>query len=797
MSFVSIGLMLIAFTTLMDELTLIRVFDVIWTSNLSYMVITCAMFCMGLAGVISTIKPLSTNASPNRTIALWAVFYGIATLMILPILNGLSTFSANIFDQPIQGLLYALCIYATLALPFFCAGMIFSTVFSAFSDKIQSLYFWDLSGAALGCIALIPILPKIGPGGILFLACGLCFIAAGCFMGRRTILLAAIGVAVLLVLIPIAKRPNYIDFQEHASKRGIQILKDRERREITVWDPISKIDVIDMGTKKWIAYDGGTQTSYIYPFDGNHKDIRQGMPEGAYRHFWERMVLISHYLKRDSNQRVLVIGSAGGQETRAALMYGAGHIDAIELVDTVVKLGKETYARYAGFIFNDPRVNARTGEGRSYLRTVQVPYDIIQIFSNHTSSSIAAGNGALESNYLQTAEAYKDYFDHLSPNGILHINHHIYPRIITTAALGWKLSGRTDFQRHVAVYEAPGVQDNLPTILIKMSPWTPEELDEANRFFQGNRALVENPLAPERSFLTPEFYSGNLSQQLLDSIPFRIDPPTDDKPYFGFLRKYARKLAPDPKTFLNLSTAMLLNEQLTSKGIPMDWIHLLVTGTASILFAIVFLFVPLLFSQVGRTPWPGKGFTLAYFSCLGAGFILIELMFIQLFMKVIGYPLYTYSTVVFSLLAGAGSGSYLSGRIGVRPDHRWPIPFWGILIWGLVLLAMHNALFRLLLAEPTWLRVSISFLLILPLGFFMGMPFPLGILAIRNRHSGAIAWVWAMNGFFTVIGGLISVVLAIGVGFRWTLLTALIVYAVAAMLFIRLRREESMNVSYG
>ncbi|MEW6259432.1 MAG: hypothetical protein AB1547_05945 [Thermodesulfobacteriota bacterium] len=794
MPFISIGLMLVAFTTLMVELTLIRVFDVIWTSNLSYMVITCAMFCMGLAGVVSTIKPLSTNSSPNRTIALWALLYGMATLLILPILNVLSKFSANIFDHPIQGILYAFCIYTMLAIPFFCAGMIFSTVFSAFSGKIHALYFWDLTGAALGCVALIPILPKIGPGGILFIACGLCCIAAACFIGRRTILWAAVGMTILLVLIPIAKRPAYIDFREHAAKRGFQTWKERGRMEVTVWDPISKIDVIDIGQRKWIAYDGGTQTSYIFPFDGNHNDIRQGMPEGANRHFWDRMVLISHYLKRDSNQRVLVIGSAGGQETRAALMYNAGHIDAIELVDTVVKLGKQTYARYAGYIFNDPRVNAQTGEGRSYLRTVLVPYDIIQIFSNHTSSSIAAGSGALESNYLQTAEAYRDYFDHLSSNGILHINHHVYPRIITTAALGWKLSGRTDFQRHVAVYEAPGVQDNLPTILIKMSPWTPEELDEANRFFQGNRILVENPLAPGKNFLTSEFYSGALSRQLLERIPFRIDPPTDDKPYFGFLRKYTRKLNPDPQSFLNLSTAMLLNAQLSSKGIPMDWIHLMVTGAASILFAIVFLFVPLWFSQVGRSPWSGKGPTIAYFSCLGAGFILIELMFIQLFMKVIGYPLYTYSTVVFSLLAGAGTGSYLSSRLGIQPDRRWLLPFFGILLCGLILLAMHNTLFQLLLAKPTWLRVGISFLLILPLGFFMGIPFPLGILTIRNRPPGAIAWVWAMNGFFTVIGGLISVVLSVSVGFRWTLFVALTVYAVAALLFMRLRQEEPIGV---
>jgi len=53
--------------------------------------------------------------------------------------------------------------------------------------------------------------------------------------------------------------------------------------------------------------------------------------------------------------------------------------------------------------------------------------------------------------YLQTAEAYQEYFSHLTADGVLHINHYAYPRMITTAALAWKRMGRTDFARHVAV----------------------------------------------------------------------------------------------------------------------------------------------------------------------------------------------------------------------------------------------------------------------------------------------------------------------------------------------------------
>ena len=89
-------------------------------------------------------------------------------------------------------------------------------------------------------------------------------------------------------------------------------------------------------------------------------------------------------------------------------------------------------------------------------------------------------------------------------------------------------------------------------------------------------------------------------------------------------------------------------------GLPMDVIHLIVTGAISVIFAGVFIGVPLVFSRVGRTRWPGMASTLVYFSCLGAGFIILELTFIQKFMKFIGYPLYTYSLVLFTLLLAAG-----------------------------------------------------------------------------------------------------------------------------------------------
>ena len=117
-------------------------------------------------------------------------------------------------------------------------------------------------------------------------------------------------------------------------------------------------------------------------------------------------------------------------------------------------------------------------------------------------------------------------------------------------------------------------------------------------------------------------------------------------------------------------TAYMLNASLLH-GIPMDQIHLWITAGASLLFALLFIFVPLKFSKVGREEGATALPLLAYFSCLGAGFITLELVFIQKFMQLIGSPLYTYSTVIFTMLLGAGIGSAASERLGIDSRRRW------------------------------------------------------------------------------------------------------------------------------
>ena len=807
---VRLALFFIAAATLMLELVLTRVFDVILNPNMAYMVIACALFSFGLAGVYVTLQPGRFSDVNARWLSVLALLFAISTLALRPVLNFLPFDYEAVSEGPIRQLFAFSAMYVTLVVPFFLSGLMFTLLFSAGARSIQALYFWDLTGAAVGCVLIIPLLAPIGPGGILFVTASFGLVAAALLAPSQRWRAAAVASAVVLVTIPVLHAPAYFDFVEHLAKRGVKEARLAGTIEYSRWDPISKIDVIDqMGSdpvtqqpdpsarRKHIAYDGGTQSSHIFPFDGNYARLRDAIERGdapMHFHFWHRGVLASHRVRRDSQQRVLVLGSAGGQETKAALMYGAAHVDAVELVGSVVQLMTGPYAAYSGGIFKDPRVNVYATEGRSFLRATAATYDIIQIHSNHTSSSVAAGTGAMSPNYLQTAEAYREYFTHLTANGVLHINHFGFSRMITTAALAWKQLGRTEFQRHVVVLGMDTTRDTLPTLLIKMEPWTKSEVDELWAFYSGTGegefgfTLLQDPTNPAGSFLPAEFFSGDISPELLAKSGVRVRPAVDDRPFFNFLRKRARPLEANPENFMDAATAGMLNSQLRRERVPMDLIHLIVTAVVSLFFATVFIVVPLYKSERRQTPAAAKYLSMVYFACLGMGFILIELVFIQIFMKLIGYPVYTYALVLFTLLLGAGIGSAASQPLGISPATRWSWPFWGILAYGGAFSFMYPAIFNHFLASPDAIRMGVSAALIFPLGFFLGMPFPLGILIVERHPHGAVAWAWGLNGLFTVIGSLASVLLGMAIGFQATILVANAIYAAAFLAVAGLRQ---------
>jgi len=776
---------LIALSTLFYELSLIRILDILWYPHFAYMVITLALLGFGIAGVVTSIIA-DRRTFGGKTLVLLTLLLAISYAGLFFFLNRFHVDFNNFRSIAYLGAKVIL-VFSGIVVPFFLSGLILSLMFTENASQFGKLYFWDLIGASLGCLLVPLLIPTFGGPGLLFVASGMALFGVVLISRSKVVvtlaLLAAIGVSGFQLFMD----KEYLEIAFHMDKRGFKTLQGGHI--LTRWDRISRIDLIQYRDAYiWIAYDGGTQTSYFYKFDGDYKKLRQSLPEKTISQFWDRFVLASHWLKEGTGAKVLVIGAAGGQETKAAVTFGASAVDAIEMVGSVIDLGKEKYATEP---YNNSIVNAVRGEGRSFLRSSNKIYDIIQMMSNHTSASVASGSGAVSPNYLQTTDAYKEYFSHLSKNGVLHINHHIYPKMVLTAARAWKEMGRKDFEKHVLLYYTDRWY-NLPTLLIKMEPWTQAEFDRVQTLMGEGFTLIHNPLDPGKSGLVPEFFTGTLPDALLARIPYRMDVPTDDKPFFNHIRKRLQPVSYD-EPYVDLSIKTLLNDSI-KHGLPMDIIHLIVSAGAALLIAVVCLFGPLLFSKVGRERWEGKAAFVGYFACLGAGFIAIELVFIQLFYKLVGFPLYTYVSVVFAFLLSAGIGSYCTDIFKLH-ERRWArfLPFIAIPLYGFVLLMLKEPLLNYSLQWSTLLRIGATVVLIAPLGFFLGMPFAIGIASSYANGKGAVGWAWAVNGLFTVLGSVISIIVAIYIGFIPTLLGAFSIYILAGLLLPRFSKSKRVE----
>jgi spermidine synthase len=919
----NIGVASIAFAVLLLELSLIRVMDVILAPNTGYMALTSAMFALGLGGIYLYLF----HSKSDKSLKLVAFL----SLLVSGWFNWLP-FSLTINENNLSTQILAWAgMYIGLTLPFFIAGIVLSKVFQDYSKDIGRLYFFDLVGAGIACFLFIPLLPIYGPGGFLFVSAAAGVVAFLCFLRPSKPMIGVFSLIALGLLCTPLFVDDYIEFTGHADKRGNDTFIKDNKRVFVKWDPVSKLDVLEDVRPKALLFslDGGEQSSWLKKLDGSldqFVQIRETQPD---TYFFGRNSIV-HYLAHTAGKHpeTLIIGASAGGEIRAALAFSPTSIDAVEMVGSIIEAERYTFKDYGGGLYAHPKVKAVAGEGRSYLRSIDKKYDIIQMFSNHSSSSIAQGSGAAGTVYLQTEEAYLEYFSHLKDDGILQINRHIYPRMLTTAAQAWERFGRKDFWKYALVLETTATDvDTLPTLLIKMTPWTQQEIDTVFQYVNrvsSNYVAKASPQIPSQKIyggitFTAEILSRsqdihgfeirfgtyhqkklpyNVTVQLKDSeggetlasvtidgsqikdnellsfdhtpihnakgkkliyeisapeaseenaisiwldsknnanitllpvtylprisivfhplqteqnlvpnrflqtpfpydeakaLPWDITPVTDYSPYFGMIRKQAKILNPSSDIMLDKNTAYLMNRQMQG-GIPKDWMHLVVVAMVSVFFALIFLLLPILKTRKENHEWENMTGDIVYFACLGCGFILIEIVFIQLFSKLIGFPTHTLVVVISTMLVCAGIGSAYSKRLLEKSSSHTFI-FAIIIAYLVAFVLTFEWLFYALLGLPLTGRILSAIMMIAPLAFLLGMPFPIGIMSLSGSSNYAVPWVWAINGFFTVLGGFLAIIISIVTSFAAVLLIAAAIYGIA-MIVARSHSDRLKNEKF-
>ena len=108
-------------------------------------------------------------------------------------------------------------------------------------------------------------------------------------------------------------------------------------------------------------------------------------------------------------------------------------------------------------------------------------------------------------------------------------------------------------------------------------------------------------------------------------------------------------------------------------------------------------------------------------------------------------------------------GSLCAGRAATHRAVRWGIVLPTLL--AMITLVLPGV-FTTTLGWPLALRMVTSLVLLVPVAFLMGFAFPLGMADFGEDAKG---WYWALNGVSGVLAGVLSLALAIQIGFEGVL----------------------------
>jgi len=163
----------------------------------------------------------------------------------------------------------------------------------------------------------------------------------------------------------------------------------------------------------------------------------------------------------------------------------------------------------------------------------------------------------------------------------------------------------------------------------------------------------------------------------------------------------------------------------------------------------------------------------------------------------LGHPSYALSVVLFVLLVSSGLGSYATERFMRATTDSQP------LVMPLVILLAVLAAFGLLThpalahfaSSTTPVRIFVAGMILFPLGFFMGMPFPIGMRLASSQSPGLTPWLWAVNGAMSVCASVVSVLIAIGAGISVAYWTGVFCYATATLALLAVRQVARVRAA--
>ncbi|MES9991478.1 MAG: hypothetical protein ABW098_05955 [Candidatus Thiodiazotropha sp.] len=771
-----------------------RLFSIIQWHHFAYMIIALALLGYGISGSLLSTAQATVTRHYKWLYPLALLLFALSALGTFLIAQSLSFNSEELFWDFRQALNLAI-ICLLLALPFVFTASAICMTFMVFSERqVSTIYAVDLLGAGFGALGIVLIMFLLMPEEIL-VAITLAGIAAVAiaiweldlsYKSRLYIPLMLIAVVLINVTPGITlnfspykglmqtlqiKGTRIID--QYSSPLGYLTLVASDEMPLRHAPGLSLINPREPPQQLGLFTDADN-LSAITRFSGDLDSIK---------YLDQTTSALPYHLRKPIE--LLVIGSGTGSDLLLARYHQVESVDALELNPQLVNLLTHDYKSFAGEIYDNPYTRLHIAEARDFLGQSEKKYDLIQLALVDAASASSSGLYALNESYLYTREALTLYLSHLAPEGYLAITRWIKvpPRdtlkLILTAYQAMESLGMDEINKRLLLIR----NWQTATLLVKNGTFTTEELDLADNFNQArlfdmaySYRLKEEEVNRYNRLREPYFYracnqivSGE-QDKLLDSYKFDLQPASDDRPYFHHFFRWE-----------SFYEALKLRRQGGMPLIEWGYIILVITLVITTLLSALLILLPLsIISR--RTTTASNGISrwrvFFYFFAIGVAFLFIEIATIQKFIGFLHHPIYAISISLAGFLLFAGLGSFVSERLSQRRS-QYQIVLFAVVVIILVsigYLFILEPIFERLGHLPMVYKLLISSLLIAPLAFFMGMPFPLAISSLKHQATQLIPWAWGINGYASVISAGLATLIAINVGFTAVILIATLLY---------------------
>lgn len=769
-----------------------RILSVITWYYLAFFAISIAMFGLTAGAVWVYLQgERYSGKTLSQDLAYFSTAFGLTT--VLSLIIQLSLPLVQVFS--VMARLVFIVLTISIAIPYFFSGVVVSLALTRSPFPIGRVYGVDLLGAALGCLGVLFLLNHAdGPTAVLWVA-AIIILGAIFFQGSKIgqireqlapfarllqhriaiflaiVLLAAMngltnhGIQPLIVKGDIERRDPSLVYEKWNSFSRVAVHSSGTQKAPAMWGPSPKLPKF-LVDQKFMDIDGGAGTT-MYRFDG---DI------GAFDFLKYDITNLAYFLP--DKKRAAIIGVGGGRDLLSAWVFGLRDVSGIEINPIFINLltREPGFADYAG-LKNLPGMRFVIDEARSWFARSLEQFDIIQMSLIDTWAATGAGAYTLSENGLYTTEAWKIFLNRLTPHGVFTLSRWYAPnevnetgRMVSLAVATLLESGVEEPAKHIFV----SATERIATLILSRSQIPLRDIKELEKTAGDYQyTILISPSAEPKSPTLRSILQAKNRQQLEEvtqGFDLDLTPPTDNRPFFF--------------NQLNLSNPSIMLKMLNNmpeEGVALG--NLLASSTLFRIFLIsFFLIVISIIYPLRRSALKDIGgkYLLggtAYFFLIGIGFMVVEISLLQRMSVFLGYPIYSLSVVLFSLILTTGLGSLVSDRFQL--DNAVKFVIWSGLTAGYLISLPYWLSGTLLAFDSAGLlgRCALCVATITPAGLLMGFGFPTGMRLVAAIDPKPTPWFWGINGAAGVLAASLAVGCSLAFGVNITLSMGGVCYA--------------------